>query len=390
MSKDPIKKADNGTYYFRANLGFHPITKKQIQKYQSGFKSKREAREAYSKLMLTKPEEFAEQEQENEITFKEFIEDVFLPWYKTQVKERTYDNRLPTINKHLSYFSALKLRNIEPMHVQKWQLKLTKTLKPSYVRGIQGLFAMAMDRAVVLGLASSNPSKIIGNVKKQKTKIDFWTKEEFEKVLSLIYKEDYYQHFTFISLVFLFMTGMRIGEATAIQWSDIDFESGILKIEKNLYYKNLDDYRFVETKTKASERHIVLDSDTLMLLQEWKEVQQAVVKTDFVMSYNGHPTQKHTLSHAITRYSGLAGVHRIRIHALRHSHASLLISMGENPLIIKERLGHEEIETTLGTYGHLYPNSNFDVAHKLKGILQYQTSTQNNADLPKNQFTVSY
>jgi integrase len=390
MSKDPIKKADNGTYYFRANLGFHPITKKQIQKYQSGFKSKREAREAYSKLMLTKPEEFAEQEQENEITFKEFIQDVFLPWYKSQVKERTYDNRLPTINKHLVYFYPLKLSNIEPLHVQKWQLKLTKSLAPSYVRAIQGLFSMAMDRAVVLGLAGSNPAKIIGNVKKQKTKIDFWTKEEFEKVLALIYKDDYYQHFIFISLMFLFMTGARIGEATAIQWNDIDFESGILKIEKNLYYKNLENYRFVETKTKASERHIVLDSDTLNLLREWKEVQQAVVKTGFVMSYNGHPTQKHTLAHAITRYAGLAGVHRIRIHALRHSHASLLISMGENPLIIKERLGHEEIETTLGTYGHLYPNSNFDVAYKLKGILQYQTAPENKADLPKNQFTASY
>lgn len=390
MSKDPIKKADNGTYYFRANLGFHPVTKKQIQKYQSGFKSKREAREAYSKLMLTKPEDFAEQEQKDELTFEAFIRDVFLPWYKTQVKERTYDNRLPTINKHFVYFFPQKLRSIEPMHVQKWQLKLTKSLKPSYVRGIQGLFSLAMDRAVVLGLADSNPSKTVGNVKKQKSKIDFWTKEEFEKILSLIYKDDYYQHFIFISLVFLFMTGMRIGEATAIQWSDIDFESGILKIEKNLYYKNLDDYRFVETKTKASDRQIVLDSDTLTLLREWKEVQQSVVKTGFVMSYNGHPTQKHTLSHAITRYSGLAGVHRIRIHALRHSHASLLISMGENPLIIKERLGHEEIETTLGTYGHLYPNSNFDVAHKLKGVLSYQTAPQNNTDLPKNQFTATY
>jgi integrase len=249
---------------------------------------------------------------------------------------------------------------------------------------------MAMDRAVVLGLAGSNPSKIIGNVKKQKTKIDFWTKEEFEKVLALIYKDDYYQHFIFISLMFLFMTGMRIGEATAIQWSDIDFESGILKIEKNLYYKNLENYRFVETKTKASERQIVVDPDTLSLLKEWKEIQQAVVKTGFVMSYNGHPTQKNTLAHAITRYASLAGVHRIRIHALRHSHASLLISMGENPLIIKERLGHEEIQTTLGTYGHLYPNSNFDVAHKLKGVLQYQTAPENRADLPKNQFTVSY
>ena len=49
MAKDPIKKAENGTYYFRANLGFHPITGKQIQKYKSGFKTKKEAREAYSK-----------------------------------------------------------------------------------------------------------------------------------------------------------------------------------------------------------------------------------------------------------------------------------------------------------------------------------------------------
>jgi Phage integrase family. len=56
------------------------------------------------------------------------------------------------------------------------------------------------------------------------------------------------------------------------------------------------------------------------------------------------------------------------VHGLRHSHVSLLISLGENPLQIKERLGHEDIETTLGTYGHLYPNSNFEVAKKLNGI----------------------
>ena len=60
MAKDPIKKAENGTYYFRANLGFHPITGKQIQKYKSGFKTKKEAREAYSKLMLTSTDEMAQ------------------------------------------------------------------------------------------------------------------------------------------------------------------------------------------------------------------------------------------------------------------------------------------------------------------------------------------
>lgn len=164
----------------------------------------------------------------------------------------------------------------------------------------------------------------------------------------------------------------------------------MLSIDKTLYYKNLDNYSFVEPKTKASVRQIALDGDTLTLLREWQNVQQAVIQTNYVMSYNGVPTQKHTLANAITRFSKKAGVHRIRLHALRHSHASLLISMGENPLIIKDRLGHEDIETTLGTYGHLYPNSNFEVAHKLEGIMSYQTATQNEDTSPKNQFTARY
>lgn len=387
MVKDPIKKAKNGTYYFRANLGYDSKGKK-IQKYRSGFTTKKEAREEYSKLLLMKPEELSE--NKDKMTFKHYIFEIFLPWYKTQVKLRTYENRLPTIKKHFSYFDKMAVSDIEPIDVQNWQLKLSKKCKSSYVRAVQGLFSVAMDRAIVLGITTTNPSKIIGNVKKQKSKIEFWTKEEFEKVISLIYKEDYYQHFLFISLWFLFMTGMRIGEATAIRWEDIDFDSGVLTINKTLYYKNQSNYRFVEPKTKASVRHIVLDKCTLTYLSEWKEVQQNLIQTDFVMSYNGIPTQKHTLSYAIERYAKLAGIHRIRIHGLRHSHASLLISMGENPLIIKDRLGHEDIETTLGTYGHLYPNSNFEVANKLNGAISFKEAKQNYDTSPKNQFTVDY
>jgi integrase len=387
MITDPIKKAKNGTYYFRANLGYDSSGKK-IQKYRSGFKTKKEARAEYSKLLLMKPEELTH--SKDKMSFKQYVEELFLPWYKTKVKMQIYENRLNIILKHFPYFYKLAVCEIEPIHVQKWQLSLSKNLKPSYVRAIQGLFSIAMDRAVVLGIATSNPSKIIGNVKKQKPQIDFWTKEEFEKVISLIYKEDFYQHFLFISLWFLFMTGMRIGEATAIQWDDLDFETGVLSIDKTLYYKNQSDYRFTEPKTKASVRHIVIDPTTLNLLQEWKEVQQKLIKTNFVMSYNGIPTQKHTIAYAIGRYAKMAGVHRIRIHGLRHSHASLLISMGENPLIIKERLGHKDIETTLGTYGHLYPNSNFDVAHKLNGVIAFKPAQQNYDDSPKNQFTVNY
>lgn len=109
-----------------------------------------------------------------------------------------------------------------------------------------------------------------------------------------------------------------------------------------------------------------------------------------ILSYNGIPTSKHTLPRALEKLAGLAGVHRIKIHALRHSHASLLISMGENPLLIKERLGHEKIQTTLGTYGHLYPNTNVEVAKKLTGVLTYTPATTSVADYTSNQHTAIY
>ena len=325
------------------------------------------------------------------MTFKKFIQEIYLSWYKTQVKESTYKNRYATIEKHFSYFYKMNTDKIEPIHVQNWQLKLAKNYSPNYVRIIQGMLAIAFDRAIVLGLAKKNPARMIGNVKSRKPKIDFWTLDEFQKVISLLYKGDYYEHYLFISFWLLFMTGMRIGEAAALQWSDIDFETGILSINKNLYYKTMTEYKFVEPKTQAGIRDIVIDDDTIKELKEWKEVQQKVLpKCNFILSYNGTPTSKTTLPRALEKLANLAGVHRIKIHALRHSHASLLISMGENPLIIKDRLGHEKIQTTLGTYGHLYPNSNFEVAKKLTGKLTYTPATKSVADYTSNQFTAEY
>ncbi len=389
MTKDPIKKADNGTYYFRANLGYHPITGKQIQKYRSGFATKKEAREEYSKLILSSAKEL--DEKKNTVSFQTFTEETYLPWYKTQVKESTYLNRYSTIQKHFAYFYKMATDEIEPIHVQSWQLELAKQFSPNYIHVVQGLLSLAFDRAIVLGIAKKNPSRMIGNIKSKKTQVDFWTLEEFQKVISLLYKGDYYEHYLFISFWVLFMTGMRIGEAAALLWSDIDFDTGLLSITKTMYYKSMDDFKPVEPKTQASVRTIYVDADTIRELKAWQEVQKKVLKNcGYILSYNGIPTSKHTLPRALEKLAELAGVHRIKIHALRHSHASLLISMGENPLLIKERLGHEKIQTTLGTYGHLYPNTNLEVANKLTGVLQYTPATQSVADYTSNQHTAAY
>lgn len=291
MAKEIIKKAQNGTYYFRANLGYNPVTGKQIQKYKSGFKTKKEAKEAYSKLVLASTEELTV--QKDQPTFQTFLEEVYLPWYKTQVKESTYENRRTTAKKHFAYFFKKKINEIEAIHVQAWQLKMAEQFNPNYIRIVHGMLAIAFDRAVILGLCEKNPARMVGNIKSKKTKVDFWTLEEFQKVISLLYKGDYYEHYMFISYWLLFMTGMRIGEAAALQWEDIDFDTGLLTINKTLYYKTMDEYKFVEPKTQASNRVIVIDTDTIRELKEWKEVQQKVLKDcGFVMSYSGVPTSK--------------------------------------------------------------------------------------------------
>lgn len=277
---------------------------------------------------------------------------------------------------HLKYFFNRKLKDISAPMVKKWQNNLSSKYSSGYVRAIHELFQKSLDLATKLGLVQKNIAKQVGNVKKVKKKVEFWTKEEAEKVFSTFDLQDYYDRFSFTLIYTLFMTGLRIGEAQALRWSDIDFTEKTLEVSKNMYYKTSKEYYITEPKTLASNRVIALDGTTLQYLSEWKEIQGKNIITDFVFSYNGLPTNKSATSHIITRHSKLAGVHRIKTSALRHSHASLLISLGKSTLVIRDRLGHEDIKTTLGTYGHLYPNTNRDVADKLSNVFENSVLNQ--------------
>lgn len=115
---------------------------------------------------------------------------------------------------------------------------------------------------ITLGYGPSFAANIIKESKKlmvskgrtyyQSRKLNRVPKEAVEELLGII--------------LLLFMTGMRIGEAAALQWSDIDFETGMLNIDKTLYYKSSDEYKFVEPKTQANVRTIYIDADTIRAL----------------------------------------------------------------------------------------------------------------------------
>lgn len=94
---------------------------------------------------------------------------------------------------------------------------------------------------------------------------------------------------------------------------------------------------------------------------------------EFILSHDGNPTWKSTISRIIKRHAKRAGVKAIQAKGLRHSHASFLINeYNANPLVIKDRLGHEDIKTTLSTYSHLYPNVNFEIANSMSGSINYK------------------
>ena len=376
----------SGLWYFVASLGYDEHGKR-IQHWGRGFKTQIEAKKGYESYI----NDFSDSavKKNSTMSYKEFYKTYFKPDYKQSVKPQTFESRLSSMEIHLKYFFNRKLKDISAPMVKKWQNNLSSKYSSGYVRAIHGLFQKSLDLAIKLGLIQKNIAKQVGNIKKVRKKVDFWTKEEAERVFSTFDLNDYYDRFAFTLIYTLFMTGIRIGEAQALIWEDINFKEKTLDISKNMYYKTSKEFYITEPKTLASNRQIALDDTTIKYLIEWKAIQKKNIVTDFVFSYNGAPTNKSTTSHIITRHSKFAGVHRIKTHALRHSHASLLISLGENALVIRDRLGHEDIKTTLGTYGHLYPNMNREVANKLNNILNVK-NTKINKTYIKNQYTKKF
>ena len=156
-----------------------------------------------------------------------------------------------------------------------------------------------------------------------------------------------------------FWTGMRLWELLALTPSDIDFDKKCIIVNKSYQFLDGEDI-ITDPKTPKSKREITVPD---FLLKDIKAYMDSL--------YNPDPHKrlfrvtKSFLEKEIARGAKAAGLEQIRIHDLRHSHVALLIEMGFPILAISNRLGHEKIQTTLQTYGHLYPNKQQLIADKL-------------------------
>lgn len=353
----------NGKYFYETELGTDRISGKRIRKKgrkDSLGKPFSSAREAYLELTRIKREYHKARSYANyNMTYYQFMQEKYIPNYKSSVEKSTYSVRKKTLESIRDRFASIPLRDFTMDDVQNFRIWLLTGRKhngsgyaQSYASLVFGMFRKSLDYAVEMRYLEHNISKRAKAIPKGKAIAPYWTKSEFEAVISQIYIIDFYEHLNFVMLWIYYMTGVRVNEGMALQWNDVNFKTKHMKIHHMLVLKNRHEWtRNDYTKTSDGKRTISLDNDTLQILKEWCKRQKSIglgKERDFIFTYDGLPMIKSTLARIIERYANLAGVKKIQGKGLRHSNASYLINeFNVSVLILSKRLGHSSPEITL-------------------------------------------
>lgn len=283
----------NGTFRASVSLGFDPVTGKRIRKFKNGFKTQKEAQ--IWQLQIQSDFGKGALSTNSTMTFKKFLDDFFIPDYQSKVRQRTFDMSLSKF-KRLVYFDNMKLSSMTAPQVKKWQNAMFQEgLSNNYIRSVHQILQQVLDLAVKLGMLPNNVAKVVGNVKKDRPKVDFWTVEEFQKFISTFDKSNIYDLLYFTTFWFFFMTGVRTSELQAIEWSKVNWDTGSVLIDCSMYYKNQKDWYITDTKSISGIRLIYLDDDTLKILKDWQKVQSEIGSHRFIFSLTDSPLVKSTL-----------------------------------------------------------------------------------------------
>lgn len=291
-----------------------------------------------------------------------------------RVRPTTLANRQFVITHHYNpLLGTIPINKITPETIRQWQIQfLKKKYSETYTRTINNMLVAILNFAVKYYNLKSNPAKLVDKIGKIKNNhMDYWTIEDFNKFLNCLNdkklndKNQIKRHIDNYSLTvgfkLFYFSGMRLGELLALTETDINWANNTIHVCKT-YSQTDDGYAIIHLPSSDKSNRIITLPLTIMdLLRDY------IGKLPCLDSNNRifHLLNKHNLRRAIKSTADLAGIKSIRIHDLRHSHASLLINMGYSPRAVADRLGHEKIETTLQIYSHLYNSASKDIAAKL-------------------------
>ena len=348
-----FKNEKNGSWYVMARYVNWKGERKQ--KCKRGFETKRDAQEWERTFQLQNSADL-------DMTFEAFVE-LYVRDVQNRLKENTWLTKKNIIDtKILPYFGKLKISEITTRDVIAWQNEMLafrderrKPYSQTYLKTVHNQLSAIFNYAVCHYDLRSNPAAKAGNMGTEERKeMLFWTKEEYKKFSDEMMDKPV----SFYAFEMLYWCGIREGELLALTAADFDFEKSTIKINKS--YQRLHDEDIITTpKTKKSNRTIKMPKFLCEEMQDYISMIYGLKKKDRIFTIT-----KSYLHHEMDRGSKAAGVKRIRIHDLRHSHISLLIDMGFSAVAIADRVGHESIEITY-RYAHLFPSKQTEMANQL-------------------------
>ena len=323
---------------------------KRRKSTKRGFATKREAEEWLRNFLITQKADF-------DMKFEDFWK-MYCADMETRLREHTMRTKKYIVElKILPYFGNKRVNDITAADIRQWQNELIKMgYSPTYLKTINNQLSAIFNYAVRYYDLKSNPCAKAGSMGKSKAEeMDFWTGEEFRKFIDSVMNK----RLSYMAFMTLYWTGMRLGELLALNPKDVDLEKRTISITKSYQRLGKKDV-ITPPKTPKSKRVITIPEFLAADIKDYMDSLYDLQEDDRMF-----PITKYYLEHEMQRGIKESGVKRIRVHDLRHSHASMLIELGFSPLEIANRLGHEKVETTLNTYAHLYPNKQTKLAERL-------------------------
>ncbi|MDK8541093.1 MAG: site-specific integrase [Enterococcus faecalis] len=371
-----------------AYLGVDYLTGKQINVTIRNCNTKKEAQLKLNQKKL----DFDNGNLANEHTRLTTFEEVYYMWldeYKKTVRESTFIATERRMKKHiLPTFGKMRLERLTVKIVQKSVNEWYK--KNEMGKVLLSYASRVCDYAVGLEIIDSNPFKKItkpSSLKKveKDTKRKFYTKDELEHFLntadsianqakeeSLVLK--YYADLDCAIFRLLSFTGIRVGEALALNWNDIDLNEKYFDINSTR-----GDYGENKPKTKTSIRKVYFDNSLLTLIKKYKNhekerlLREGIIlreKDYFILSSRNLPIKQSRITYIFRLLCEKAEVQNITVHGLRHTHATFLIEAGANIKYVSTRLGHKNINITLDVYSDVLKEEEKETADMMDKLIE--------------------
>ncbi len=296
---------------------------------------------------------------------------------KPRLRKSTFSSYEAVLKNYVkANLGTKRLSDIQAYEVQKLYNDLIKQgLSSRTVRYAHVVFSSAMKQAIKWKMIAQNPCELCELPRLEKNEMKYLSPEETTKFLDVA-KDT--KHFVVFLLVI--ESGMRPEEYLALQWKDIDFEQKALSVRRAIVWNRKGGgFNFTEPKTKKSRRSIPISNSVINALKTHRRKQleeklklgAAYQNLDLVFASEvGTPIQpKNLLDRHFRPLLIKAELPSLRLYDLRHTTATLLLSAGENPKVVSERLGHASIVLTLDTYSHVLPTMQESATNKLEKMM---------------------